>query len=77
MLIRERLLEESDRSYQLVCAKTGAIGYKDYIRNKLVSPLDENTTELYYVEMSHAFKLLLDEIKSLGIFPRLLLRDKA
>jgi DNA-directed RNA polymerase subunit B' len=77
MLIRERLLEESDRSYQLVCAKTGAIGYKDYIRNKLVSPLDENNTELYYVEMSHAFKLLLDEIKSLGIFPRLLLKDKA
>jgi DNA-directed RNA polymerase subunit B' len=77
MLIRERLLEESDRSYQLVCAKTGAIGYKDYIRNRLVSPLDENTTEIYYVEMSHAFKLLLDEIKSLGIFPRLLMRDKA
>ncbi|MFA5108637.1 MAG: DNA-directed RNA polymerase subunit B [Candidatus Micrarchaeia archaeon] len=77
MLIRERLLEESDRSYQLVCAKTGAIGYKDYIRNRLVSPLDENTQEIYYVEMSHAFKLLLDEIKSIGIFPRLLLKDKA
>lgn len=77
MLIRERLLEESDRSHQLVCAKTGAIGYKDYIRNRLVSPLDSTTTELYYVEMSHAFKLLLDEIKSMGIFPRLLLKDKA
>ncbi|PIT84437.1 DNA-directed RNA polymerase subunit B [Candidatus Micrarchaeota archaeon CG10_big_fil_rev_8_21_14_0_10_45_29] len=77
MLIRERLLEESDRSYQLVCAKTGSIGYKDYIRNRLVSPLDENSSELYYVEMSHAFKLLLDEIKSMGIFPRLLMRDKA
>ncbi|MEM4196876.1 MAG: DNA-directed RNA polymerase subunit B [Candidatus Anstonellaceae archaeon] len=77
MLLKERLLEESDKSYQLVCAKTGAIGYKDYIRNRLVSPLDENSTELYWVEMSHAFKLLLDEIKSLGIFPRLILRDKA
>jgi len=76
LLIKERLLEESDKSYQLVCAKTGAIGYKDYIRNRLVSPLDENSTELYWVEMSHAFKLLLDEIKSLGIFPRLILRDK-
>ena len=41
------------------------------------SPLDENTQEIYYVEMSHAFKLLLDEIKSIGIFPRLLLKDKA
>jgi DNA-directed RNA polymerase subunit B' len=77
MLIKERLLEESDKSYQLVCAKTGAIGYKDYIRNRLVSPLDPDNTELYWVEMSHAFKLLLDEIKSLGIFPRLILRDKA
>ncbi|MFN3909936.1 MAG: DNA-directed RNA polymerase subunit B [Candidatus Anstonellaceae archaeon] len=77
LLIKERLLEESDKSYQLVCAKTGAIGYKDYVRNRLVSPLDENSTELYWVEISHAFKLLLDEIKSMGIFPRLILRDKA
>lgn len=76
-LIRERLLEESDMSYQVVCAKTGAVGYKNYIKNRLVSPLDENASELYYVEMSHAFKLLLDEIKSMHIFPRLLMKDKA
>jgi DNA-directed RNA polymerase subunit B' len=76
MLLRERLLEESDRTYELVCDKCGSIAIKDHIKNREYCPLCDSTS-LHYVEMSYAFKLLLDEIKSLHIFPRLLMRDKA
>ena len=74
--IRERLLEESDRTYELVCAKCGAIGVHDHTKNHDYCPLCENS-QLHMVEMSYAFKLLLDEIKGLGIFPRLIMRDRA
>ena len=76
MVIKERLLEESDKTVRLVCAECGGIATHDYSRNKDVCPVcgGEN---VHPIEMSYAFKLLLDEIKSLYIFPRLILRDKA
>jgi len=76
MLLRERLLEESDRTFELVCSKCGSIAIKDHVKNREYCPVCEST-DLHQVEMSYAFKLLLDEIKALHIFPRLLLRDKA
>ena len=77
MLLRERLLEESDKTLELICTKCGSIAVNDYVRNRAYCPLCDEATELYQVEMSYAFKLLLDEIKSIGILPRLLLKDKA
>ncbi len=75
MLIKERLLEESDKTTQLICNECGGVATHDYARNKDICPVceSENTSP---IEMSYAFKLLLDEIKSLYIFPRLLLKDK-
>ncbi len=76
MLIKERMLEESDVSVQLVCTKCGYFGIHDYIKNIDYCPLCKST-EIEPVEMSYAFKLLIDEIKSMGIFPKILLKDKA
>ena len=79
MLIKERLLDESDKTTLFVSSKTGAIAVQDHTKNRLYDPLDPSVDakEIHAVEMSYAFKLLLDEIKALGIFPRLILRDKA
>jgi len=75
MLIKERMLEESDKTIQLVCTECGSTATHDHARNRDVCPVcgSENVEP---VEMSYAFKLLLDEIKSLYVFPRLLLKKK-
>jgi len=74
-LIKERLLEESDKYVALVCANCGALGVHDYAKRRDYCPVCKGT-RMERIEMSYAFKLLLDEIKSLGIFPRLKLGDK-
>ncbi|MHA1859830.1 MAG: DNA-directed RNA polymerase subunit beta, partial [Candidatus Asgardarchaeia archaeon] len=75
-LIRERLLEESDKTVVLVCTNCGALGVHDYSKRRDYCPVCGGT-QMESIEMSYAFKLLLDEIRSLGIFPRLKLGDKA
>ncbi|MBU0531897.1 DNA-directed RNA polymerase subunit B [Candidatus Micrarchaeota archaeon] len=75
MLIKERLLEESDKTVQLVCTDCGSLATHDHARNRDMCPICQSET-VEPVEMSYAFKLLLDEIKSLCIFPRIMLKKK-
>jgi len=75
MLIKERLLGESDKTVQLVCQECGSMGIHDYARNRDVCPICDSEN-IEPVEMSYAFKLLMDEIKSLYVFPRIITRDK-
>ncbi|MCX8200071.1 MAG: DNA-directed RNA polymerase subunit B [Candidatus Micrarchaeota archaeon] len=74
-LIKERLLEESDKMIALVCANCGSLGVHDYVKRRDYCPVCKGT-RMEKIEMSYAFKLLLDEIKSLGIFPRLKIGEK-
>jgi DNA-directed RNA polymerase subunit B' len=76
MLIRERLLEESDKCTMNVCTDSGCIATPDYTQNKNYCRLSQSD-DSEPVEMSYAFKLLLDEIQSLCIFPRIVLKDKS
>ncbi len=76
MLLLERLLKESDAVVELVCGKCGTIAVDDQIRKKQYCPVCEST-DVWPVEMSYAFKLLLNEMKALNIEPKIVLEDKA
>ncbi|MEM4134045.1 MAG: DNA-directed RNA polymerase subunit B [Candidatus Micrarchaeia archaeon] len=75
MLLKERLMDESDKTVQIICNECGSFGYYDYLKNKPICPICDSTN-FSQVEMSYAFKLLIDEIKSLGIFPRMITSNK-
>ncbi len=77
LLLKERLLDESDRYYMLVCENCGSVAYHNKYRDVIVCPICGEGITASEVEVSYAFKLLLDELKSLGIYPKLILGDKA
>jgi len=73
MALKDRLLDESDKTIIYVCAKCGNIADEQKVGNttRVFCRVCGNTEDIYPVEVSYAFKLLLDELKSLLIFPRL------
>jgi DNA-directed RNA polymerase subunit B' len=74
LLIKERLLDQSDRAEVLICKECGSIGYYDHIKKAMVCPIDKSGA-FEEVEISYAFKVLLDEIRSLHIMPSIKLKE--
>jgi len=77
MLLRDRLLEESDKYLLYVCENCGYIGYFDMKQRAFVCRICEKDTRIAPIVISYAFKLLLQELMSLGVSPRLELKERA
>jgi DNA-directed RNA polymerase subunit B' len=75
LLLKERF--DSDKIVIPVCERSGLIGYYDNRKdNRAMSPIYGEDSEMSDIEISYAFKLLLDELKSMCIYPKLILRSK-
>jgi DNA-directed RNA polymerase subunit B' len=75
MTLKERLLDESDRETVYVSADSGMVAVEDVNQRRVYDPLTGSESDIHEMEVSYAFKLLLDEMIALGIRPRLELED--
>ncbi len=74
-LLRESIVDRSDRAVIYVCELCGHIGWYDRVRGTYVCPIHGEKGKLKPVEVSYAFKLLIQELMSMCIMPRLRLGD--
>ncbi len=77
MVIKDRLLDQSDGTILYVCGNPtcGHIAIYDFRKGTLRCPACGNTGNIYPIETSYAFKLMRDELSSMGIVMRLELGD--
>ena len=75
LLLKERF--DSDKVVIPISAQSGLVGYYDGRRSdKATCTLLGDDADMYNVEVSYAFKLFLDELISLGIYPKLEIKKK-
>ena len=75
MVLNERLLDSSDKETVYVSADTGMIAVQDREQRRVYDPATGSEDNIHELEISYAFKLLLDEMMALGIRPTLELED--
>jgi DNA-directed RNA polymerase subunit B' len=74
LLLKERF--DSDKTIVPICSNCGLIGVDDqYRKNKFCHRCGGNV-EINNIELSYAFKLLMDEIRAMGILPNIHLENK-
>ncbi|MEM2141666.1 MAG: DNA-directed RNA polymerase subunit B [Candidatus Thorarchaeota archaeon] len=75
ILLKGRLLDESDKSNMLVCEQCGLIGVYDRNKDQYYCPVCGPSVKVSSVVVSYAFKLLIQEMMSLGLACRLRLKE--
>ncbi|MCW8965275.1 MAG: DNA-directed RNA polymerase subunit B, partial [Candidatus Pacearchaeota archaeon] len=73
LLLKERY--DSDKVKLHICTKCGSIAIEDNVKNKISCPVC-STEEVEPVEVSYAFKLLLEELQGLHIKTKFTLKNK-
>jgi len=76
MILKDRLLDESDKSDIFVCERCGLVAYHDIKQRKFYCRVCDKKGKVSSVSVAYAFKLLLQEMSSLNIAPRLLIKEK-
>lgn len=72
LVLKERF--DSDKTEVPICLECGMVAIDDKIKNKKYCPVCGDS-KILTVEMSYAFKLMLDELKSMLIYPKLVLKQ--
>jgi len=74
LLLRERF--SSDTTTVPICEKCGLIAIYDSRKNKSYCPICGDAVEINNIELSYAFKLFMDELRSFGIYPKMILKSE-
>lgn len=69
IVLKERF--GSDKIVAPVCKNCGLIAMVDHMKNKTMCPVCKSD-KIVNTEMSYAFKLMLDELRSMGIHPQII-----
>jgi DNA-directed RNA polymerase subunit B len=72
LVLKERF--DSDKTVVSICSECGLVAIFDRIKNKKYCSVC-GESKIIDVEMSYAFKLMLDELKSMMIYPKIVLKE--
>jgi len=76
MILKDRLLDESDKSEIYVCERCGLVAYHDLKQRRYYCRVCGDKGKVSSVSVAYAFKLLLQEMSSLNVAPRLLVKER-
>lgn len=76
MLLNEKLVEDSDKIILPICSECGILAIDDKVQGKLYCP-SCSSTNVVQISMPYSFKLFLDELKSIAIYPKIKIKDYA
>lgn len=76
MMLKDRLLEESDKAEVNVCERCGLLSYYDIKQRRYICRVCGDKAKISTIVIAYAFKLLLQEMMSLNIAPRLIPKEK-
>ncbi len=73
LLLKERF--DSDKTVVPICESCGLVAIYDEYKKRSYCPVC-GESEISFIEVAYAFKLILDEFKSLCVYPKLRLKNK-